>query len=790
MFSCSCTQVLITVPSRLLLEQFGEEMPGFCKVGMGYNDKIDLESSGFISVTDSVHLLQKVHFRAIFVDESHHPLPKGFPSCNNIFKFSATQNQKSDVDFRYGLGEAIEQGVLCDYDLTVPVTTEGHPYICLANLLLSQAGRCRRVLAYCNSVAEAKRFRQVLETVGLAAWHINGHTSRKERERVMDEFSGELQKPVHVLVTVQVLGEGVNIPNAETCMFVEPRSSYVSIIQAISRVLRPHPSKPMAHIVLPAIAVPMACAKPGASASVLNEASGPARSVGLLHTEDDNKNPVCLQVLQGHRQHALESPVPIKAAPLTIGSDKTESKTNVLAEGSLYLRHGAAHACQNTPAQHRLVASGAKPPSEGLHAEGLIALSGEVLSHALPAAGDHTASRANRQISSQADIGYTTNLRGGSPEAHAPALKAPIGPDVHINDKWLNHDGKDALRNQCCANRRASVEPAGGPGAIKAKMPQSLTASRHRVKTAGSFGSSKADQLERFLEAIGVADSRFADEDVKHWQSRLWVLDSRLQQPIMQKLLTHNVQCQLALILRNRDAWDLRLHAVEKFDQDHARLPRQVGGSLEERRLGAWLRSTGYRHKKHGLPAMQMQKLLDSSCDRLRARAVKWLHGETPFQRQRKKLRQFLQVHHRMPGHSRSSREGKLRKALDALVDPSRRDSEARLQQLEDLGPVAAEWAKGRRAKRLEFSEGDKAKWMSQWDRLVEFVQASDRLPNSQQKSEQTMYYWLSIQRRRLEFLPLELRQKLLGSNPAIAASVLGSREEEAKNGSRFQDDS
>eukprot|EP00439_Symbiodinium_sp_Y106_P064170 s450_g10.t1 len=796
-------QVLVTVPSRVLLEQLGEEMPGFSKVGTDYNDKIDLSSSGFIAVTDSVHLLQKVRFRAIFIDESHHPLPKGFPSCDNVFKFSATQNQKSDVDFRYSLGEAIEQGVLCDYDLTVPVTTEGHPYICLANLLLSQAGRCRRVLAYCNSIAEAKLFRQVLETVGLAAWHINGHTSRKGRERVMDEFSGELQKPVHVLVTVQVLGEGVNIPNADTCMFVEPRSSYVSIIQAIGRVLRPHPSKPMAHIVLPAIAVPMACTKPGASASVLSGALGPAISVGLLHTENDNKNPVCMQAAEGHRQHALESPVPIKAAPSTIGNDKTKSKPNVLAEGPLYLRHsqldqremegtvGAAHARRNTPAHHRLVASGAKPRSEGLRAEGDVALSRS--SHVLPE-GDPTVSRANRQISSQADIGYgyTAKLRGARPQAHVPALKAPTGSsrrDAHITDTWLNYDGKHALRNQVGAEPRASVEHAAGPEAIKAKMPQSPTASKHRY--AGSFGSSKADQLERFLEVIGMADSRFADEDVKHWQCRLWVMDSRLQQRTMQKLLTHKVQNQLALILHNRDVWNLRVHAVEKFDQDHGRLPRQVSSSLEEKTLGLWLHNVGFLHKKHGISATRMQKFLDSSCDRLRARASKWLDPETPFERQTKDLKQFVLVHHRMPQNTpSSSRERKLRNSLDMLVDPSRKDSQARLQQLEGLGPVVAEWVKSRRAKGFQV---DKARWNRQWDRLVEFVQANDRVPRSRPNGEQPIYYWLSLQRRQLERLPLDLGQKLVGSNPAVAAFVLGSSGpsiEEAENGSRFLDDS
>ena len=105
-------------------------------------------------------------------------------------------------------------------------------------------------------MAEAKRFQMVLEELGLSAWHMNAATGRKERKRVMDEFTGVLKKPVHVLVTVEVLGEGINIPNADTCMFVEPRNSYRSIIQAIGRILRHHPAKPLGHIILPAVAVP------------------------------------------------------------------------------------------------------------------------------------------------------------------------------------------------------------------------------------------------------------------------------------------------------------------------------------------------------------------------------------------------------------------------------------------------------------------------------------------------------------------------------------------------------
>eukprot|EP00438_Fugacium_kawagutii_P022259 Skav227701 [mRNA] locus=scaffold1635:78713:83912:+ [translate_table: standard] len=247
-------RVLITVPLRALLDQFAPDFPGFCKVGMGHNKNINLDARGFIAVTDSVHLLKKVKFDSIFVDEGHHPLPTKLPKTAELYQFSATH--KHEPEFRYTMGEAIEDGVLCDYDITVPALTAHHAYVCLADLLVKQAGHFRRVLAYCNSVSAAKRFRMVLRELGLAAWHINGKTPLKKRTAAIEEFAGALQKPVHVLVTVEVLGEGINIPNADTCMFVEPRQSYRSIIQAIGRVLRHHPAKTLAHIVLPAVAIP------------------------------------------------------------------------------------------------------------------------------------------------------------------------------------------------------------------------------------------------------------------------------------------------------------------------------------------------------------------------------------------------------------------------------------------------------------------------------------------------------------------------------------------------------
>ncbi|CAE8625669.1 unnamed protein product [Polarella glacialis] len=246
-------RVLVLVPSRVLLMQLSETFPENCRVGTGHNDQIDCASPGYIAVYDSAHLLSNITSAELYVDEAHHPLPQGCPEAGSgeVYQFSATHS--GQTDFRYQLDRAIEDGVLCDYDIIIPIVSLLTHLHDLAMMLRNGAGRYRRVLAYCNTVAEAQRFQQHAESCGLMAWHINGDSSEIERKRVLAEFSGPLQAAVHVLVTVQVLGEGMNIRNADTCIFVEPKRSYVAILQAMRRVLRLHKDKLLAHMILPAV---------------------------------------------------------------------------------------------------------------------------------------------------------------------------------------------------------------------------------------------------------------------------------------------------------------------------------------------------------------------------------------------------------------------------------------------------------------------------------------------------------------------------------------------------------
>ena len=116
------SQVLITVPLRALLDPVRSRLPQpSAKWALATTRRSTSMPKVSLLLTDSVHLLKKIKFHSVFVDEAHHPLPPKMPQSAELYRFSATH--KDEPDFRYTMGQAIEDGVLCDYDITVPALT-------------------------------------------------------------------------------------------------------------------------------------------------------------------------------------------------------------------------------------------------------------------------------------------------------------------------------------------------------------------------------------------------------------------------------------------------------------------------------------------------------------------------------------------------------------------------------------------------------------------------------------------------------------------------------------------
>jgi len=269
-------RVCVLVPSTHLLEQLYEAIQWFApevlmgRVGDGY---AEFGRWCTLCVYNSLHKLleynstHEITVDVCLVDEAHHiegafaPDPqKGVwrgrvreLDARAYVMLSASLRADEDIlpplDYDYDLTRAIEDGWLVPFSLVVPVvrgydTKAKRPTseVVREHLvrLIERHDDWRHPLVYCNSRGEAKGFCEELCAAGVVARYFDGETPLRRRRQYIREFErGE----VRVLCTVQVLGEGVNIPCADTCIFVQPRGSSIDVGQCVGRVLRLHESE-------------------------------------------------------------------------------------------------------------------------------------------------------------------------------------------------------------------------------------------------------------------------------------------------------------------------------------------------------------------------------------------------------------------------------------------------------------------------------------------------------------------------------------------------------------------
>ena len=759
------------MPLRALLDQFAVDFPGFCKVGYGHNQKIDFDANGFIAVTQSVHLLQKLNFHTIFVDEAHHPLPPKLPKRKELFQFSATLEQNEGTDFQYTMGKAIEDGVLCDYDITVPAVTAHHAYVCLADLLLKQAGRFRRVLAYCNTVAEAKRFQMVLRELGVAAWHINARTKWNERKRVMDEFTGVLKKPVHVLVTVEVLGEGINIPNADTCMFVEPRNSYRSIIQAIGRVLRHHPAKPLGHIILPAVAVP----KEGADHVPVPPTSA--------ESKQQTKN--CKE--QSVSQKARVSRSLAKLPGCLTGRGHSTDVLLLETGEAVRTRQSRGVWDESSDANEETV-QGAETMGNGLVRSRKF----------LHAPDEYQTSNGQRQGSVLSNKQGRTKHKQGTMTAGSgagAAVQSQMLPESRAigSISWANPlattGGQSVGRSQEGGRMRSRTRTAAmnsGPESHKKLEGKELNTSvmegkkigtRYgRVKLqsldgVGSPGQQYQSQLDRFLTKLMQADERLLGSSAGH---RIQVVDCRIgvTGEVGMDATTNAIYGRLTTLLMQTDPWEVRFETLEEFVREHQRLPSRQSKDIFEVRLGNWWFTQHATFKSGRLPAHRLQRLQSSSVALIPQRVGKWLAGssETIFKHRCQDLRRYMQMHHQLP--DRTSPDPETRRLGNFLWNLRVNPPQSRVKQIKALKAVhplvnqLLQWP-------LKIK---KVPWYKQFEELGSFVRQHGRLPSKHlaSRSEFKLASWLSLQRSRIcsGSLPENFVAALQDAHPLLSETV------------------
>ena len=174
-------------------------------------------------------------------------------------------------------GDAIRAGLLCDYRVLVvsvpgeapdgaDTTTRAADPLALTPAALVEAVdgyQVSRVLSFHGRVAKAEAFAQTVDATHtpagrrIAARHVSGAMPTERRSAALAWLAAPIADgEVRLLSNARVLSEGVDVPSVDAVLFADPRSSEVSTLQAVGRVLRQSPGKQLGTIVVPVVLPP------------------------------------------------------------------------------------------------------------------------------------------------------------------------------------------------------------------------------------------------------------------------------------------------------------------------------------------------------------------------------------------------------------------------------------------------------------------------------------------------------------------------------------------------------
>lgn len=247
-------KICIIVPLISIMNELSTyfDEDDICRVGTGFHDDIDLDKRIFICVDDSWHYLSEIEFDLIIFDEAHRQYKQIREELNEdvrVLEMSATLKEtktlKLDVD--YNLSWGIENGWLNEYNLELIFCDSERRYECLVKNILIRK-EWLRILGFCNSLENIEKVAGMLDEYNVKYGIITSNVKVRDRDLVLKKFKNfEIQ----VLLSVGCLSEGVDIPEACTCLFFDGITDSDRSIQRMGRIMRKSEFKDRSFVVIP-----------------------------------------------------------------------------------------------------------------------------------------------------------------------------------------------------------------------------------------------------------------------------------------------------------------------------------------------------------------------------------------------------------------------------------------------------------------------------------------------------------------------------------------------------------
>ena len=103
-----------------------------------------------------------------------------------------------------------------------------------------------KALAFCSSRSHAeymnRKFNDLGKAAGMASCYLLGESSQEERDSAMRRLQDE-KDPLQVICSVDIFGEGIDIPAVSHVLFLRPTQSFTVFLQQLGRGLRHLPEK-------------------------------------------------------------------------------------------------------------------------------------------------------------------------------------------------------------------------------------------------------------------------------------------------------------------------------------------------------------------------------------------------------------------------------------------------------------------------------------------------------------------------------------------------------------------
>ncbi len=158
--------------------------------------------------------------------------------------------------FTYSIHQAIEDNVVCDYNVYIPYITDMNKDIKLTGtyddifvkksvflingMLKTGSKRC---ITYLNNIDECKMFKQLLEEIceyhGLTS-HISVLTCNnkiQDRKNILDMFQNNRLYDIYIINSIRILDEGIDITECDST-FISKLTNSNSEIRIIQRMMR------------------------------------------------------------------------------------------------------------------------------------------------------------------------------------------------------------------------------------------------------------------------------------------------------------------------------------------------------------------------------------------------------------------------------------------------------------------------------------------------------------------------------------------------------------------------